>query len=303
MADLRTSICGVEFKNPVIAASGCFGFGREYSLYHDLSALGGIALKAVTLEERKGNRPPRIAETPSGILNSVGLQNPGVDTFLQEEAGWLSSLDTVLFANIAGSTVDEYCAVAEKLKNTPVDFLELNISCPNVWEGGAAFGARPETIFDVTKQVKKHSSQPLFVKLTPNTIDIKENAKAAEEAGADGISLINTLIGMAIDINTRKPILGNVIGGLSGPAIFPVALRMVWQAASAVQIPVIGMGGIASGDDAVAMLMAGASAVMVGTMNLVYPDACPKVIAGINSFLDRKNITCVKDIIGTLEVS
>ena len=300
--NLSVKLCGKTLANPVIAASGCFGFGQEMANYYDLNKLGGIALKGITLEERQGNPPPRIAETPSGMLNSVGLQNPGVKAFKEQEMPRIKDLSTMLFANIAGSTVEDYCRVAEELRHTAVDFIEMNISCPNVKEGGAAFGAHPQMIEDITRQVKKHCKQPLIVKLSPNTVDIANNAKAAEQGGADGISLINTLIGMAVDVRTRKPILGNVIGGLSGPAIRPVALRMVWQAAKAVDIPVIGMGGIMTGEDAISFLMAGATAVMVGSLNLIDPEGCLDVINGIEKFMIEEGIEDINHIIDTLEV-
>lgn len=300
--NLSVDLCGVRLKNPVIAASGCFGFGREMAAFSDLDALGGIALKAVTLERREGNPPPRVAETPSGVLNSVGLQNPGLAAFLREEVPWLETLDTALFANIAGSTSDEYCRVAEGMGETAIPFVELNISCPNVREGGAAFGARPEQVGAITRAVRAVCRKKLIVKLSPNTADIAENALAAQEAGADGVSLINTLMGMAVDVHTRRPILGNVTGGLSGPAVRPVALRMVWQAARAVRIPVIGMGGILTGEDAVAFLLAGARAVMVGTAHLIHPDACLRVAAGIGEYMRRHGVADVNELIGTLEV-
>ena len=298
--NLKVDICGRTLKNPVIAASGCFGFGREMSLQYDLLQLGGISLKAVTANKRLGNPPPRIAETPSGILNAVGLQNPGVDAFIEKEMPFLSGLDTILFANIAGSTIKEYVEIAEKLNNVKVDFIELNISCPNVKEGGASFGARAETVYDIVSRVKKVSKQPLIVKLTPNTIDIAENAKAAQSAGADGISLINTLLGMAVDADRKRPILSNITGGLSGPAIKPVALRMVYQAAQAVDIPVIGMGGIMTGKDAIEFLLCGASAIMCGSLNLVNPDGMPKVISGIIEYMKKHSIDDINDIIGGL---
>lgn len=301
--NLSVELCGVRLKNPVIAASGCFGFGREIApLLGGLSRLGGVALKAITLERREGNPPPRIAETPSGVLNSVGLQNPGLAAFLSEELPWLADADTVLFANIAGATLDEYLRVAEGLNDTPIPFVELNISCPNVKAGGAAFGVDPDAVHRVTGAVRAVCGKKLIVKLTPNTADIAGSAAAAEAAGADGVSLINTLTGMAVDVHTRRPILGNVVGGLSGPAIRPVALRMVWQAAQAVRIPVIGMGGIMTGEDAVAFLLCGARAVMVGTANLINPDACIRIAEGIGEYMRRHHIDDVNALIGALEV-
>ena len=301
MANLKTKICGIELKNPVIAASGCFAFGQEFSQYVNLSDLGGIALKALTAEKRIGNPPPRIAETPSGILNAVGLQNPGVDYFLKNELPKLDLADTVLFANVAGKTIDEYCQVIDKLNDAPIDFIELNISCPNVSQGGASFGMYPQAVTEIVTNCRSVCKKPLIVKLSPNTADISATAIAAQYAGADGVSLINTLKGMAIDVYKQKPILANVTGGLSGPAIMPVALSMVYSVAQVVDIPIIGMGGISSGEDAAAFMLAGASAVMVGTMNLVYPDATMRVIKGLNEYLKNMNIKNATDIIGQLK--
>ncbi len=300
--NLKTTLCGVELATPVIAASGCFGFGREFAKYMDLSVLGGIAVKGLTPERREGNPAPRIAETASGVLNSVGLQNPGIDAFLSYGLPALKKYDTKLIVNIAGRTVEDYCTMAEKLRGSGVAMIEMNISCPNVEEGGAAFGARPESIRKIVSAVKPLCEQPLMVKLTPNTADIAESALAAEEAGADALSLINTLTGMAIDADRRRPILANVTGGLSGPAIKPVALRMVWQAASAVKIPVVGLGGILTGRDAVEFLIAGASAVQVGTANLIDPAACVAIVDGIREYMTRWNVTDVRELVGSLKV-
>ena len=301
MANLKTNICGIELKNPIIAASGCFGFGKEFSQYINLSDLGGISLKALTAEKRLGNPAPRIAETPSGILNAVGLQNPGVDYFLTEELPKLKDVNTVLFANVAGKTIDEYCQVIDKLNDSYVDFIELNISCPNVDQGGATFGMYPQAVTEIVTNCKSVCKKPLIVKLSPNTADICATAIAAQYAGADGISLINTLKGMAIDVYKQKPILANVTGGLSGPAIMPVALSMVYSVAQVVDIPIIGMGGISSGEDAAAFMLAGASAVMVGTMNLVYPDATVRVLEGLKKYIKTMKIKNTKDIIGQLK--
>ncbi len=300
--NLKTTLCGVELATPVIAASGCFGFGREFAKYMDLSVLGGISVKGLTPERREGNPAPRIAETASGVLNSVGLQNPGIDAFLAYGLPALKKYDTKIIVNIAGRTVEDYCTMAEKLRGSGVAMIEMNISCPNVEEGGAAFGTRPESIRKVVAAVKPLCEQPLMVKLTPNTADIAESALAAEEAGADALSLINTLTGMAIDVDRRRPILANVTGGLSGPAIKPVALRMVWQAASAVKIPVVGLGGIMTGRDAVEFLLAGASAVQVGTANLVDPAACVAVVDGIREYMARWNVADVRELVGSLKV-
>lgn len=301
MADLSVNICGVDFKNPVIPASGVFGYGREYEELFPLSALGGIATKGTTITKRNGNPAPRIAETPSGMLNSVGLQNPGIDKFISEELPNLMTKDTVILANIAGSTAEECVEIARKLDETDVHMIELNISCPNVKQGGMAFGATCEGAASVTKQVRKATKKPLIVKLSPNVTSIADIAKSVETEGADAVSLINTLLGMRIDINTRRPILRNNMGGMSGPAVFPVAVRMVWQTANAVKIPVIGMGGIATGEDAVEMMMAGASAVQVGAAIFTDPFAPVKIIDGINQYLDSHNIVSVKDIIGTVQ--
>lgn len=301
--DLSVNISGVKFKNPVIAASGTFGFGREYSEYMDLNKVGGISVKGLTLKPRQGNPPPRIAETPAGILNSVGLQNPGVEAFIREEIPFLRKFDTVILANIAGNTIEEYCEMAEILGSADVDAIELNVSCPNVKAGCVAFGNTPGGISEIVKQVKRYSKQPLIVKLTPNVLDIAEIAVAAEASGADALSLINTILGMAIDIHKRRPILANNTGGLSGPAVKPIAVRMTYQVSNAVKIPVIGMGGIATGDDAVEFLLAGASAVMVGTSSFVNPTSVVDVADGIESYLKMHNYNSIYDIIGTLEMN
>ena len=301
MADLSVKICGVDFKNPIIPASGVFGYGHEYEELYPLSKLGGIATKGTTLNRRTGNLAPRIAETPSGMLNSVGLQNPGIDHFIEKELPYLLTKDVTILANIAGSTVEECIQVAEKLENTDVHMIELNISCPNVKQGGAAFGTSCEMAAEVTRQVRKVTSKPLIVKLSPNVTSITDIAKAVEDAGADAVSLINTLLGMRIDINTGRPILRNNVGGMSGPAVFPIAVRMVWQVANAVKIPVIGMGGVSSGADAIELMMAGASAVQVGAAIFTDPFAPVKIIDEMNDFLDRKNIASVRDIIRTVQ--
>ncbi|MCM1227361.1 MAG: dihydroorotate dehydrogenase [Clostridium sp.] len=301
MADLSVNICGVEFKNPVIPASGVFGYGREYEELFHLSKLGGIATKGTTIAKRNGNLPPRIAETPSGMLNSVGLQNPGIEAFISDELPNLMKKNTVIIANIAGSTVDECVKIAKKLDGTNVHMIELNISCPNVKQGGMAFGASCSGAATITKAVRNATKKPLIVKLSPNVTNIADIAKSVEAEGADAVSLINTLLGMRIDIETRRPILKNNMGGMSGPAVFPIALRMVWQTANTVKIPVIGMGGISSGADAVEMMMAGASAVQIGAAIFADPFAPIKIIDGINSYLDDHNISSVTDIIGAVE--
>lgn len=300
MADLSVNICGIDFKNPVIPASGVFGYGREYEELFPLEKLGGIATKGTTLNRRTGNLSPRIAETPSGMLNSVGLQNPGIDHFISKELPYLLEKNTVILANIAGSTPEECVQVAEKLEGTDVHMIELNISCPNVKQGGAAFGTSCEMAAEVVSKVRKATTKPLVVKLSPNVTSITDIAKAVEDAGADAVSLINTLLGMRIDINTRRPVLRNNIGGMSGRAVFPIAVRMVWQVANAVKIPVIGMGGVASGRDAIELMMAGASAVQVGAAIFTDPYAPVKIIEEIDDFLESKNISSVRDIIGTV---
>lgn len=301
MADLSVNICGTDFKNPIIPASGVFGYGHEYEELFPLSDLGGIATKGTTLNRRTGNISPRIAETPSGMLNSVGLQNPGIDYFIEKELPYLMQKNTVILANFAGSTIDECVQIAEKLDATDVHMLELNISCPNVKQGGAAFGTSCETAAEITKRVRAVTKKPLVVKLSPNVTSIADIAKSVEAAGADAVSLINTLLGMRIDVNTARPVLHNNVGGMSGPAVFPIAVRMVWQVANAVNIPVIGMGGVSSGRDAIELMMAGASAVQVGAAIFTDPYAPVKIISEMNEFLDSKGIKSVKEIIGTVK--
>ncbi|QKO30521.1 dihydroorotate dehydrogenase [Caproicibacterium lactatifermentans] len=298
MADMRVNIAGVPFANPLIGASGTVGFGREYAQFYPLSVLGGISCKGITLEERPGNPPPRIAETPSGILNSVGLQNPGVEHFLREDLPWLKQQGTVVIANIAGRTPEDYCDMAERLSDSIVDMIELNISCPNVKAGGVQFGVTCEGVENITAQVRKHCKKPLMVKLSPNVADISENAAAAEAAGADAVSLINTLTGMRIDIRTRRPVLHNNTGGLSGPAVFPVAVRMVWQTAHRVKIPVVGLGGISCWQDAVEMMLAGASAFQVGTAFFTDPYAPVKILKGLEEYLNNHSIANVTELTG-----
>lgn len=301
MADLSVNVAGVKFNSPLIAASGTFGFGHEYSEFFDLSTLGGISCKGITLKKRMGNPPPRIAETPSGIINAVGLQNPGVDHFIEKDLPWLKQQGTVIIANIAGNTPDEYCKMAEKLSNTNVDMIELNISCPNVKSGGVQFGTSCESVGAITKAVREYCKKPLIVKLSPNVTDIAEIAKSAEANGADAISMINTLTGMRIDIETGRPIIRNNTGGLSGPAIFPVAVRMVWQVANAVKIPIIGMGGISKWQDAIEMLMAGATALQIGTCMFTDPYAPVKINKGISEYMDKKGIKSLSEITGSVK--
>ena len=300
MADLSVKIAGVSFNNPLIAASGTFGFGREYSEFYPLEKLGGISCKGITLKRRDGNPPPRVAETPSGILNAVGLQNPGVDVFINDDLPWLKKQNTVVIANIAGNTVEEYCQMAEKLSETDVDMIELNISCPNVKSGGVQFGTSCESVANITAEVRKHCKKPLIVKLSPNVTDIASIAASAEANGADAISMINTLTGMRIDINSRRPIIHNNTGGLSGAAIFPVAVRMVWQVSNAVKIPIIGMGGISTWEDAAEMMIAGASALQIGTAMFSDPYAPVKISEGLNKFLDDNGIKSVTELTKTV---
>ena len=301
MANLVVDVAGVAFKNPIIPASGVFGYGREYEQLFPLSKLGGIATKGTTGQPRPGNPAPRIAETPSGMINSVGLQNPGIDAFLKRELPNLLTKDTVILANIAGSTIEECVSIAEKLDATDVHMIELNISCPNVKKGGAAFGVHCDSAETITAAVRKATSKPLIVKLSPNVTSITDIAKAVESAGADAVSLINTLLGMRIQIETRRPILRNNVGGMSGPAVFPLAVRMVWQTANAVSIPVIGMGGVSSGADAIEMMMAGASAVQVGAAIFTDPYAPIRILDEMNAWLDAHHIASVQEIIGTVQ--
>ena len=302
MIDMSVSVCGVRFKNPVIAASGTYGFGTEYEPLYPLSVLGGVSLKGMTLLPREGNDGIRIAETPMGMLNCVGLQNPGVEYFIEHYLPLIKDSDCVLIANIAGNTIQEYCAMADRLAETAVDMLEMNISCPNVKKGGVQFGTRPELVKEITAEVKKHARQPLIVKLSPNVTDIKETALAAQEGGADCISLINTITGMSINAETRRPLLGNIVGGLSGPCVKPVALRMVYECSKTVQIPIIGMGGINSGEDAAEFMLAGAAAVMVGTANIADPLACPRIIKELENFGEQNGLEKISELTGGLIV-
>ena len=301
MNRLNVNFCGVDFKNPIVPASGTYGYGREYECLYPLSKLGGISVKGTTLHRREGNPAPRVAETPSGMLNSVGLQNGGVDKFLSYELPNLVTKDTRIIANIAGSTIEECAELAAKLKGSDIDMIELNISCPNVKQGGAAFGTDCTIAGQVTKAVKDNSDKPVMVKLSPNVTSIVDIAKSVEANGADAVSLINTLLGMRIDINTGRPVLRNNVGGMSGPAVFPIAVRMVWQVANAVDIPVIGMGGVSSGRDAIELMMAGASAVQVGAAIFTDPYAPVRIVEEMNDWLDSKGIKSVKEIIGTVK--
>lgn len=303
MANLKVNICGVEFKNPVIAASGTYGFGREFNEVYDISCIGGVSTKGTTLEPRLGNPVPRIAEGSSVILNAVGLQNPGVEHFIKDDLPFLKDKGVVIIANVAGNTLEDYQLICRRL-NGLVDMVELNISCPNVHAGGMALGIKPQNIKEVTSLTKAELTKtPLIVKLSPNVESIPINAKAAEEGGADCISLVNTFTGMVIDLERRKPIIANNTGGVSGAGIKPIALRMVYEAAHAVSIPVIGMGGIATGRDALEFMCAGARAVQVGTANFTDSLAMPRIIKEMNDWLDSHNISDINDIVDTLKLN
>lgn len=303
MANLSVKVCGVILKNPVIAASGTFGFGREYNEIYDISEIGGISTKGMTLEPRLGNPVPRIAEGKSVILNAVGLQNPGVDHFLKEDLRFLKEKGIAIVANVAGKSFDDYGEICAKLDGL-VDFVELNISCPNVKAGGMAFGIKPESIKEVTRVAKSSLKKtPLMVKLSPNVESIPVNAKAAQNGGADCISLINTLTGMVIDIERRRPVIANNTGGVSGAGIKPVAVRMVYEAAHTVDIPVIGMGGITCGKDVIEFMMAGAKAVQVGTANFTDANAMPRIISETNDWLDAHGIKDINEIVDTLQLN
>lgn len=297
----KVSIAGVEFKNPVMTASGTFGSGMEYGEFVDLNRLGAVVTKGVANVPWPGNPTPRIAEVYGGMLNAIGLQNPGIDVFIERDLPFLKQYDTRVIVNVCGKTVEEYLEVVERLADTDVDMLEINVSCPNVKEGAIAFGQKADALFAITSRVKRAARQPVIMKLSPNVTDITEMARAAEAAGADAISLINTLTGMKIDVERRQFVLANRTGGLSGPAIRPVAVRMVWQCANAVTIPIIGMGGIATAEDALEFLMAGATAVAVGAMNFVNPYATIEVAEGIEAYLRRHGIEDIREIIGCVK--
>ena len=299
----KINFAGIEMKNPVTVASGTFGYGREYSDFFDLSKLGGIITKGTSLKPRNGNKPSRVCETASGMLNSIGLQNPGVEYFAQNDLPFLRKFDTAVIVNACGSSVDEYVELCKILNTLDIDGVELNLSCPNVKEGCMAFGNSYEGVKHVTSEVRKVLDKPLIVKLTPNVTDIASIAKAVEDAGADGVSLINTLLGMKIDIDRKKPVLANNMGGLSGPAIKPVAVRMVYQVAQAVNIPILGMGGIVNGDDAVEFMLAGASAISIGAGNFIDPYTSVNTVNGIENYMKKHNIEDVKEIIGKVELN
>ena len=298
--DLSVKIAGVELKNPVMTCSGTFGSGEEYSEFVDLNRLGAVVTKGIANEPWNGNPTPRVCEVTGGMLNAIGLQGPGIDVFIKRDIPFLRQYDTKIIVNICGHTIEDYAAVAERLADQPVDMLEINISCPNVHEGGRAFGQDPAMVQKVTDAVKRVSKQPVIMKLTPNVTDITEIARAAEAGGADALSLINTLTGMKIDIHRRSFVLANKTGGMSGPAIKPVAVRMVYQVSRAVKLPVIGMGGIVCADDAIEFLLAGASAVAVGTANFINPCATSEIVDGIRDYMLRYGVRRVTDLIGAV---
>jgi len=301
--DLRVDIGGIMLENPVMTASGTFGYGEEFADFIDLNRLGAIIVKGLSVAPSAGNSPPRIVETPCGMLNAIGLENVGIEAFIEEKLPYLKQLSPPLFVNIYGRTVEEYEAAVERVDPVAgIDGIELNVSCPNVKAGGVAFGIDPAALSTVVGKVRKKTSKPLMVKLSPNVTDIAEIAKHAEGAGADSISLINTLTGMAIDIKTRKPKLANITGGLSGPAIKPVALRMVWQVAGAVDIPVVGIGGITHAEDAIEFIVAGASAVQVGTANFINPAATMEILEGITDYLEEMGIERLTEVVGAIEI-
>ena len=299
---LATNIAGIAMRTPVLTASGTFGFGEEFTDFVDLSRLGAVVVKGTTLHPRPGNDGVRIAETPSGMLNCIGLENPGVEFFLHDILPRVSRYGMNIIVNISGSSAEEYGILAKKLDVSGIAGIELNVSCPNVKEGGIIFGTSPEAVRSVVQAAKANTKKPVILKLSPNITDIVPIAQAAEAAGADALSLINTLLGLAVDIHSRRPVLGNITGGLSGPAVKPVALRLVWQTAQAVNIPIIGMGGIMTADDAVEFFLAGASAVAVGTANFIDPTATEKIIQGIDDYLVRYQVQNIKDIVGKMEI-
>ena len=300
---LKVNINGVEFKNPVIAASGTFGFGAEYNNFYDVGILGGISSKGLTLNPKEGNEGIRVYETPSGMMNSVGLQNPGVEYFAENDLPFLKKFDTAIIVNACGSTVEDYIEVCKILDTLDIDGVELNLSCPNVKEGCMAFGSSYEGVKEVTSKVRKVLNKPLIIKLTPNVSNIAEIAKGAEDGGADGVSLINTLLGMKIDIEKRKPVLANNTGGLSGPAIRPVAVRMVYEVAQAVNIPILGMGGIVNGEDAIEFMLAGASAISIGAGNFQDPYTSVNTIKQIEEYMEKHNIENISDIVGKVTMN
>ena len=295
------NLCGVTLKNPVMTASGTFGSGQEYSEFVDLNKLGAVVTKGVANVPWPGNPTPRVAEVYGGMLNAVGLQNPGIDLFCERDIPFLKQYDTKIIVNVCGKSASDYCEVVERLAEEPVDILEINISCPNVKEGGIAFGKDPKAVESITREVKKLAKQPVIMKLSPNVTDITEMARAAEAGGADALSLINTLTGMKIDINRRSFVLANKTGGMSGPAIHPIAVRMVYQTAQAVKVPIIGMGGIMTAEDAIEMILAGATAVSIGTANFVDPKTTEKVVAGIEEYMSKYQVNDIKELVGAVK--
>lgn len=296
----KVTLAGVELKNPVMTASGTFGSGAEYGEFYDLSALGAVVTKGVANVPWPGNPTPRIAETRGGMLNAIGLQNPGIDVFIERDIPYLQKYDTKIIVNVCGKTTEDYCQVVERLASEPVDLLEINVSCPNVKEGGIAFGQNPKALEAITREVKKYAKQPIVMKLSPNVTDITEMAKAAEAGGADVLSLINTITGMKIDIHRRTFAIANKTGGMSGPAVKPVAVRMVYQAANAVRLPIIGMGGICSADDAMEFILAGATAVSVGTANFANPFAAKEVAEGMEAYMRKYKVEDINELIGAV---
>ena len=301
MKNTKVTIAGVEFKNPVMTASGTFGSGMEYSEFVDLNCLGAVVTKGVANVPWEGNPTPRVMETYGGMLNAIGLQNPGIDVFIERDIPFLKQFDTRIIVNVCGRTVEDYIEVVEKLGDQPVDMLEINVSCPNVSHGGIAFGQNPDCLYDITKQIKAKAKQPIIMKLSPNVTDITEMAKAAEAAGSDALSLINTITGMKIDIHKRTFALANKTGGLSGPAIKPVAVRMVYQVAQAVKLPIIGMGGVANAEDAIEFMLAGATGVAVGAMNFVNPYTTQEVVKGIEDYMERYKVENLSELIGAVK--
>lgn len=300
---MKTSvnIAGIELKNPVMTASGTFGSGMEYSEFVDLNCLGAVVTKGVANVPWPGNPTPRVAEVYGGMLNAIGLQNPGIDVFLERDLPFLAQYDTKVIVNVCGKTVEDYLEVVERLSDAPVDMLEINVSCPNVKEGAIAFGQKADCLYDITSAIRKKAAQPVVMKLSPNVTDITEMARAAEAAGADAISLINTLTGMKIDIHKRSFVLANKTGGMSGPAVKPVAVRMVYQCAQAVKIPIIGMGGIMNAEDALEFIMAGASAVAVGCANFINPYATQEIVSGIEAFMEKEGVSDITELIGCVK--
>lgn len=301
MADMRVNIAGVEWKNPVTTASGTFGSGAEFADFVDLNQIGAVTTKGVANIPWPGNPTPRVVETYGGMMNAVGLQNPGIDLFCERDIPFLRQYDTKIIVNVCGKSTEDYCEVVERLAGEDVDMLEINISCPNVKEGGIAFGQNPKAAEEITKAVKKYAKQPVIMKLSPNVTDITEMAKAVEAGGADAVSLINTLTGMKIDIHRRAFALANKTGGVSGPAIKPIAVRMVYQVANAIKLPIIGMGGIKSADDAIEFLLAGASAVSVGTANFVNPGVTAEIVDGIETYMNRYGFSTVSEMVGIVK--